>query len=69
VLAAAPFKLELGRDHQVELKAIGDRLTLSVDGKELLSASDGAYRYGMAGLRIASAGRMSVGRLEIEDFA
>jgi hypothetical protein len=42
---------------------------LSVDGKELLSASDGAYRYGMAGLRIASAGRMSVGRLEIEDFA
>ena len=31
--------------------------------------ADGAYRYGMGGLRLASAGRMSVGRLEIEDFA
>ena len=50
-------------------KVIGDKLTLSVDGKDLLTATDGAYRYGMGGLRIASAGRMSVGRLEIEDFA
>jgi hypothetical protein len=69
VLAKAPFELGLGREYQVELKVIGDKLTLSVDGKELLSAADGAYRYGMGGLRIASAGRMSVGRLEIEDFA
>ena len=44
-------------------------LTLSVDGLERLSATDGAYRYGMGGLRIASAGRMSVGRFTIEDYA
>jgi hypothetical protein len=69
VLGSAPFKLELGREYTVELRVIGDKLTLSVDGKELLSATDGAYRYGMGGLRLASAGRMSVGRLEIEDFA
>jgi hypothetical protein len=69
VLAKAPFALELGREYQVELKVIGDKLTLSVDGKDLLTATDGAYRYGIGGLRIASAGRMSVGRLEIEDFA
>jgi hypothetical protein len=69
VLASAPFTPELGREYVIELRAIGDRLTLSVDGKELLTATDAAYRYGMGGLRIASAGRMSVGRLEIEDFA
>jgi hypothetical protein len=69
VLAKAPFKLELGREYRIELRVIGDKLTLAVDGKELLSATDGAYRYGMGGLRLASAGRMSVGRLEIEDFA
>ncbi|MEO7221796.1 MAG: ADP-ribosylglycohydrolase family protein [Devosia sp.] len=69
VLASAPFTLELGREYAIELRVIGDKLTLAVDGKELLSATDGAYRYGMGGLRLASAGRMSVGRLEIEDFA
>ncbi len=58
-----------GASIRVELTVIGDKLTLSVDGKELLTASDGAYRYGMGGLRMACAGRMSVGRLEIEDFA
>ncbi len=67
-LAAIPFTLALGRDYGLELRVIGDRLTLSIDGKELLNATDGAYRYGMGGLRIASAGRMSVGRLEIEDY-
>jgi hypothetical protein len=69
VLAKAPFAPELGREYTLELRVIGDKLTLSVDGKELLTATDGDYRYGMGGLRIASAGRMSVGRLEIEDFA
>jgi hypothetical protein len=68
VLAKAPFTLELGRDYRVELRVIGDKLTLSVDGKEVLTATDATYRYGMGGLRIASAGRMSVGRLEIEDY-
>jgi hypothetical protein len=68
VLASAPFALELGRDYELELRATGDKLALSVDGKELLTATDTAYRYGMGGLRLASAGRMSVGRLEIEDY-
>ena len=69
VLAKAPFTPELGREYRIELRVIGQTLTLSVDGKELLTANDASYRYGMGGLRIASAGRMSVGRLEIEDFA
>ncbi len=69
VLAHAPFAAELGKTYVVELRAIGDRLTLSVDGKRLLEATDGEYRYGMGGMRLPSAGRMSVARLEIEDFA
>lgn len=69
VLARAPFARELGRSYRVELRVIGDRLALSVNGNELLTATDGAYRYGMGGLRMRSAGRMKVTRLEIEDFA
>ena len=69
VLARAKFAPQFGREYRVALSVIGDKLTLSVDGKELLTATDGAYRYGAAGLRMASAGRMSVSRLEVEDFA
>jgi hypothetical protein len=68
-LARTPFPHELGRRYRLELKVIGDRLSLAVDGNELLTSSDGAYRYGMGGLRLRAAGRMKVRRLEIEDFA
>jgi hypothetical protein len=68
VLAKAPFKLELGREYRIELKAVGEKLTLSIDGKEIVTASDAAYRYGQAGLRLASAGRMSVRLFEVEDY-
>jgi hypothetical protein len=68
VLARAPFARELGRSYRLSLAVIGSRLTLSIDGRELLTASDDAYTYGMAGLRMASAGRMTVSRLVVEDF-
>jgi hypothetical protein len=67
VLARVPFEIELGRRYRLELKAIGDVLTASVDGREVLTASDPTFRYGMAGVRMASAGRMQLHRLEIED--
>jgi len=66
-LARAPFARMLNRAYRIELSAVGEALTLSVDGVKLLSASDGAFAYGMAGLRMASAGRMAVARLEVED--
>jgi hypothetical protein len=69
VLARVPFAAEPGRDYRIEFGVIGDKLSLSVDGMALLTATDAAYRYGMAGVRMASAGRMSIGRLEVEDFA
>ena len=69
VLARAPFRAVAGRAYQLELEATGGRLELWADGTRLLTATDTTFRYGMAGLRMASGGRMSVARLEIEDFA
>jgi len=65
VLASVPFKTEFGKSYAVEFKVDGDKLALSVDGRQLLTAQDGQFKYGMAGLRIASAGRMSIGKFEI----
>jgi hypothetical protein len=68
VLARAPFQRELGRSYRLSLSVAGDRLALSVDDKDLLTADDDTFRYGMAGLRMASAGRMTVSRVEVQDF-
>ncbi|HWV00656.1 MAG TPA: ADP-ribosylglycohydrolase family protein [Devosia sp.] len=69
VLARAPFPPEAGTRYAVELGVRGERLVLRIDGREVLTANDASFRYGMAGLRMASGGRMQVHRLEIEDFA
>ena len=69
VLARAPFKPETGRSYQFAFTLKGGRLSFAVDGQELLTASDGTYEYGMAGIRMASAGRMSMGRIEIAETA
>lgn len=64
-LASAPFKVETGRSYQLAFSVEGDNLSLSVDGQHLIEARDSAYAYGMSGIRMHSAGRMSVGRIEI----
>ncbi|OEO31072.1 hypothetical protein VW23_018065 [Devosia insulae DS-56] len=68
VLAWAPFVVKSGEAHKLALTVVGDKLTLSVDGKALVSATDGQFRYGQAGLRMASAGRMTVARLEVVEL-
>jgi len=67
ILARKPFRIEHGRNYAVDLTVEGGKLTLSVDGERVLQAHDTTLGYGMAGLRMASAGRMSVGRLEVAD--
>ena len=67
ILARTPFKVEKGRDYTLAFTVTGDKLSLAIDGKDVLTATDAAYRYGAAGLRMATAGRMSVGRLEVVD--
>jgi ADP-ribosylglycohydrolase len=69
VLARAPFKPEIGRSYDFAFTVTGDRLSFAIDGQDLLTASDTAYAHGMAGIRLAAAGRMSVGRIEIVETA
>ncbi|MBD9510476.1 ADP-ribosylglycohydrolase family protein [Ensifer sp. ENS10] len=67
ILARSPFRIEYGRSYAVDLTVEGGKLTLSVDGERVLQADDATLRYGMAGLRMTSAGRMSIGRLEVAE--
>lgn len=69
VLARAPFAAETGKSYAFEFKVEGDRLSFSVDGKELITANDADYGYGMSGIRLASAGRVSVGVIEVVETA
>jgi hypothetical protein len=65
ILAHAPFTPDMGKSYAINLTVEGEMLTLTIDGQTLLSARDATFTYGMAGLRLASAGRMSIGRIEI----
>jgi hypothetical protein len=68
ILARTPFTAEAGRRYAIEFEVRAAALTLRIDGKEMLTATDSTYRYGMAGVRMASGGRMQVHRLEVQDF-
>lgn len=63
-LASTPFPWEAGKTYQIELKAQSDRISLLIDGKELLAVDDGAFVYGMYGC-----GSLSIGRTLFGDFA
>lgn len=65
VLARAPFTPEPGRTYAIALEANGAALTLSVDGKALLTASDETFAYGMSGLRIGQPGRMAISSFSV----
>jgi len=67
ILARSSFRIEYGRSYAVDLTVEGSKLTLSVDGERVLQVDDATLSYGMAGLRMASAGRMSIGRLEVAE--
>lgn len=67
VLARAPFTPEPGRSYGIALEANGTKLTLSVDGNALLSATDDTFAYGMSGLRLGQPGRMAISRFTVAE--
>ncbi len=50
VLAAAPVRREPGRTYHLSASAKGSVLTLCIDGRPVLTAADGRFGYGMAGV-------------------
>ena len=66
-LAAVPFPWEMGREYAITVCALGQRLTLLIDGKELCSAEDGDYRWGMTGYALYATGRSEFGNLTVKE--
>ena len=67
ILARAPFDAATDRSHDVTFRAEGPDLTLEIDGRQLLQATDDRFVYGMAGVRLGAPGRLSFSRLKIEE--
>jgi hypothetical protein len=49
----------------LEASAVGQQLTLSVNGREILAAEDGRFSYGMTGLGMTAPGEILVRELHI----
>ncbi len=67
-LATAGFAWALGKDYELCLEAVGDRLSLSVDGKALLETVDGTHRSGMIGCGCVEAARALYGPFRVEEL-
>lgn len=66
-LAEADFDWAFGTWYDVEVSAAGSALTLCIDGKEVLCATDDAFAYGMVGFAKPSIGRTRFGNVHVCD--
>jgi hypothetical protein len=67
-LTSADFTWEPGRDYRIGFEAIGDKLSLSVDGKTVLEARDGTHTTGMVGCGTTGPARALYGWFEVEEL-
>ncbi|MCZ4348140.1 ADP-ribosylglycohydrolase family protein [Devosia neptuniae] len=67
VLAQCDYPVSFGQSYALEARVVGDNISLSIDGKPVLEASDAAFDYGQCGVRLDAAGRVSVGELTITE--
>lgn len=67
-LAGCPFDWEYNREYSMEIVVQGDRLTFSVDGRQLLQVNDNTHAHGMAGYAMYALGRSGFGNLSIEEL-
>ncbi len=56
-LAGCYYEWELHREYELTVTALGDRLTLCVNGEEVLRYTDGTFGYGMFGVSALGAAR------------
>ena len=67
-LARAPFPVEYGRAYQLTFQAVGDTLSVDVDGVNVLQVQDSTFTSGMVGLGACSMGRTFFGKLHIQEL-
>lgn len=67
-LARAPFPVEYGRTYQLTFQAVGDTLSVDVDGVNVLQVQDSIFTSGMVGLGACSMGRTFFGKLHIQEL-
>ncbi|WP_420006835.1 ADP-ribosylglycohydrolase family protein [Arenibacterium sp. LLYu02] len=67
VLATTPFAITPEQSYALTFTLEGRQLCLSVDGTPLLQVEDDTFAHGMVGLRLGSAGRIELARLEITE--
>ena len=67
-LAQCDFPWELDRSYEVKLRCQGDRITLFIDGREILTARDGDFAHGMFGCGSTDTGRTAFGNFTFREF-
>jgi ADP-ribosylglycohydrolase len=67
-LASADFPWEAGRNYEISFSAVGSRLSLSIDGKELLTCGDSRHACGMVACGSIAASRAFYGPFEVEEL-
>ena len=67
-LAECDFDWQIGQTYDIELRCVGDKITLSVDGQEKLTAEDASFTYGMFGCGSTDTGRTSFGNFTFKDL-
>ena len=65
ILATVPFDWHLGQPYQLTMTASGDQLVASIDGSQVLTATDQQLRCGGMGLLIEE-GRTATHRIAVE---
>ena len=68
ILAEQSFEWEQDRSYQLTLRCTGERLTLLVNGEEILSAEDAGYNHGMFGCGSLCAGRTDFGDFRFQEI-
>lgn len=67
-LMEADFAWEHGREYHMTVRVQGNEIVLCVDGKELLTAKDSSFAYGMYGFGSLSMGRTAWGDFEVNEI-
>lgn len=67
-MAECGFDWKLGNTYLVELRCEGSRISLWIDGQEMLTAEDSAFGHGMFGCGACAAGRTSFGDFVFQDL-